>query len=136
MDKFKETGVVYFDADLRDQRVHAALSGRQYLQNLGNEARTVFGENFWVDQVLPREPLNDTSTLVISDVRYPNEAERIRALGGVVWEVVRPGVDSDGHVSEQPLPRELISYQINNNSSLAQLADHVEAALLSINNPF
>lgn len=34
-----------------------------------------------------QEPL----CIVVDDVRFPNEAELIRSLGGQLWEVVRPG---------------------------------------------
>ena len=38
---------------------------------------------------------------VISDVRFKNEADAIRALGGVIWQVKRPGLQAGtGHVSE------------------------------------
>lgn len=39
---------------------------------------------------------------VITDVRFPNEAEAIRSAGGQIWKVVRPslGVPTDEHPSE------------------------------------
>jgi hypothetical protein len=100
----------------------------------------VFGESFWVDQVLPPpdvtgrqptprharshlraaagdhrsvdglKPRGNFNTLCVTDVRYPNEAERVLALDGEVWEVVRPGLEPDGHSSEEPLPRELVTW--------------------------
>jgi len=44
--------------------------------------------------------------IVIDDIRFDNEAALIHALGGQVWEVVRPkgeGVTFDTHASEQGL---------------------------------
>lgn len=132
------------------------LSGREFLQNLGNEARGVFGDDFWVDQVLPRpvdhcpgmnsldhhiqNSLNlrryygeEVDVVAFTDLRYPNEAKRVQSLGGVVWEVLRPGTGSDGHASEQPLPPELVDYQIHNDGDLVELAykvsDAIEATL-------
>lgn len=117
------------------------LTGRQYLQYLGNDARELFGETFWIDQVLPdprhagwisalenRYPGIDC--VVITDLRYPNEAKRVLDLGGSVWEVIRPGTESDGHASEQVLDRKLITRQIDNSGSLANLNDRVREALL------
>lgn len=43
----------------------------------------------WVDYVLRKD--HDCDILVIPDVRYPNEVEAIRYLGGIVVKVVRPG---------------------------------------------
>ncbi len=117
------------------------IDGRKYLQNYGNHARTVFGDSFWVDQVVPRDDnalVDVWATLgrkgpwvglpflgVITDVRYPNEAERVRKVGGEVWEVIRPGLVSDGHASEQPLPRELVDHVIYNDGSVENLKEAV-----------
>lgn len=149
MDEFKEHGAL--DVWLANPDGTAnfvrGVSGRAYLQHFGNQARKVFGDTFWIDQVLPEpsshpasevrdiENLNAlgsryrASYLAITDLRYPNEAERVRALGGVVWEVVRPGTASDGHASEQPLPRDLVDLTLQNNGTLDDLADEVRAAL-------
>jgi hypothetical protein len=127
----------------------AMFSGRQYLQWFGGEARGVFGDTFWIDQVLPepskisRGPLRGIETeratfarnvekeldkrypgtdiLVITDVRYPNEAERVRQLGGEIWEIVKPDLESDGHASEQPLSRGLVDVTLLNDGSIDDL---------------
>jgi hypothetical protein len=139
MDEFKETGFVR--ANGVGIPTHD-ITGRQYLQWFGGEARKVFGSDFWVDQVLPqpsagplansnrmRERYSGIDTLVITDLRYPNEAERVLALGGEVWEVIRPGLTSDGHDSEIPLARELVTRQIQNAGDLMALRYEVERAL-------
>lgn len=121
------------------------LTGRQYLQWFGAHARTVFGDSFWVDQVAPLDgfefeliwsTLGRTGPSVglptlgcITDVRYPNEAERVLSLGGVVWEVQRPGLVSDGHSSEKPLPRYLVTRVIDNSGDFLHLEREVEAAM-------
>lgn len=120
--------------------VTETITGRQYLQHVGNEARNLFGDYFWVDQVTPlgrsalKRVWEDTrySTpdyACITDLRYPNEAERVHELGGFVIEVLRPGTASDGHASEQPLPTELVDYVIHNDATLYDLAIAVEDVL-------
>lgn len=128
-----------------------AFTGREYLQNMGTEAgRTLFGLDFWVDQVLPR-PVDhtpgmdwedhvaqnaihlgsmypDIDVLAITDLRFQNEAERVKKLGGVIWEVQRPGVESDGHSSEQRLPEELVDHVIVNDGTLDDLREAVRDA--------
>jgi hypothetical protein len=72
---------------------------RTLLQRLGVAARTVFGENFWVDQAL--SGLSEGDKIVITDVRFPNEADAIKALGGQIWRVKRIGVGAvNSHESE------------------------------------
>lgn len=120
------------------------FDGRNYLQWFGSECgRQTFGDTFWIDQVLPNPLAQDgwpaamlsfmypeCSGLVVTDVRFPNEAERIKSLGGQVWEVQRPGLGSgDAHASETPLPRELVDRVINNDGSLDDLRKKVEACL-------
>lgn len=126
------------------------FNGRQYLQWFGGEARKVFGDTFWIDQVLPHVAVDDgvsneyrktageyslmmrypsVNTLCVTDVRYPNEAQRIIDLGGEIWEIVKPGLESDGHGSEIPLPRELVDVVITNDKSIPQLRFVVAAAL-------
>jgi hypothetical protein len=110
------------------------LTGREYLQHLGNQAREVFGLEFWIDQVLPPLGLTKMGTqyaleamypyadiLAITDLRYENEAERVLGLGGQVWRVNRPGTGSDGHASEQPLPDDLVTLEIENDGTLDDL---------------
>ena len=125
-----------------------ALNGRQYLQNIGTEMRKLFGEDFWVDQVLPHtspalmEPSRTldhqrklerlypgVDCVAITDLRFENEAQRVLDLGGVVWRVNRDGIESDGHASEQRLPDSLVSYEIDNNGDFGDLEYEVERAM-------
>lgn len=116
------------------------LTGRQYLQWFGGHARTVFGETFWIDQVLPNpagyhwseelsERYPNVDILCITDVRYQNEAQRVERLHGEVWRVERPGLDSDGHSSEVPLPNSFINHVVHNNGTLDELEEKVARLL-------
>ena|SRR5688572_5701715 len=60
---------------------------------LGQSVRDNIHEDAWTWSVLS-EPLPER--LVISDVRQPNEYEKIKALGGEVWKIVRPGTTRRG----------------------------------------
>lgn len=142
MNKMKEGGSLgscldaSFDAD-----DWVNISGRKYLQNFGQHARTVFGDSFWVDQVVPLDgfafanvwetrgrkgPFVGLPFLgCVTDVRYPNEAQRVKDVGGQVWEIVRPGLVSDGHSSETPLDRALVDVVITNDGSVADLSEQL-----------
>lgn len=114
-----------------------SVTGREFLQFYGTEAhREVFDYDFWVTQVLPdltdydsfgRPDGDDWDVLVVTDVRFPNEAEAIRAAGGVIWEIVRPSLDDggDSHASEAPLPRDLVDVTIINDGGLDEFRDKV-----------
>lgn len=131
------------------------LTGREYLQWVGTEVgRDLFGETFWIDQVLPpphflpevpsdlrdraeairneqnlKQRYPGVDCLCITDVRFENEAQRILSLGGVVWEVVGRTEFTEEHASEMPLPDEFVTRRINNSGALIDLEVEVEAAL-------
>lgn len=94
-------------------------SAREALQRLGTEWGRALDEDVWVRLLMRRvddlcrelvpDHLNHTMErcrLVITpDVRFPNEAAAIRAAGGQVWLVDRPGTGPppagvEDHVSE------------------------------------
>jgi hypothetical protein len=125
---------------------YTEITGREYLQFYGTEAhRDVFNNDFWIDAVIP-DPHTDhyygrkdlaelgiqglNPILVITDCRFPNEAEAIRYAGGRVWEIQRPGIEHDDtHVSEKPLPRELVDYVISNDGTIRDLRGTLKRSL-------
>lgn len=131
MDHLKENGWVSSRLDDEFEGTQKVIPGRSYLQNVGSEARAVLGDTIWIDQVLPRVQWSsynpgatfypNTDVVVITDLRFPNEAERVLGLGGVVWRINRPGIDSDGHASEQRLEGNLVSEEIYNYSTIEDL---------------
>lgn len=99
------------------------VTGRQALQHYGFEAhRELFGENFWIDQIVPlknwRDKFSDNGRLtdicVVTDVRYDNEAKRIRQAGGIIWNIQRDTGSIDSHSSEAGINASLIDYTIIN----------------------
>jgi hypothetical protein len=74
---------------------------RGLLQRLGTEVgREMFGETFWVDYLM-NKALEVKGDVVISDVRYLNEADAIKMMNGQVWRVNRPGIEAaNSHASE------------------------------------
>ena len=100
-----------------------SVTGRQALQHYGYEAhREIFGESFWIDQVVPITNWRDkfsndgrlTDICVVTDVRFENEARRIRDAGGVVWNIERDTGIIDSHSSEAGIEKSLIDYTIIN----------------------
>lgn len=97
--------------------VRNMLTLREYLQAYGTEAhRDVFGAEFWVEQVRPELELHEGRVVMVTDVRFPNEAAIVRECGGAVVEVIGPEgrVTTDAHASEAPLPEELVDATITN----------------------
>jgi hypothetical protein len=103
------------------------FNGREFLQRFGTEmGRNTFGNNFWVEQWedhLYRHSMQ-ADDIVVTDVRFRNEAEKIQELNGLVVRITRPGHQPDGHKSEEPLPDLLVDAEISNIGTIDDL--HVD----------
>jgi hypothetical protein len=100
------------------------------MQRMGTEVgRNMFGQNFWVDMAINNLP--DGSKAVFADVRFPNEADAIKALGGEVWRVMRTGVGpANDHISEHALnDYHGFEHLLSNDGSLEDLAEKVKKIL-------
>jgi len=102
----------------------AEVSVRHMLRTLGTEwGRQCVHPDIWLR--CWEERIKPHDLVVADDVRFPNEAELIRRLGGELWCVERPGVlRTHEHASEGSLD----TYQhftklIANNGSLSDLVD-------------
>jgi hypothetical protein len=74
--------------------------GRALLQDLGMAGRK-YDQDIWVNgikRLLGPEVLK--SKLVFTDVRFQNEADYVRSIGGIIVRIVRPGIISGNHESE------------------------------------
>ncbi|WP_031513636.1 hypothetical protein [Streptomyces sp. NRRL F-5123] len=99
---------------------------RALLHRVGTDAgRRLFGESVWVDALFRQH--DDTSALVVTDVRFPNEAGAVRDRGGLVIRVTRPGIgpakDKYGRVygSEVALDDYDFDHILVNDGSIADL---------------
>lgn len=93
--------------------------------NLGQSARDLLDPDIWVTPVM--QDLYPGSKVVISDVRQRNEAQAIKARGGQLWKIVRPGTVARG--MDNLLDDYPFSLVIHNNGSLDDLAVIVRAAV-------
>lgn len=101
---------------------------RRLLQVFGTEiGRDMFGTNFWVDLAL--NSIKE-DRVVISDVRFKNEADAIKSVGGQVWRINRHGVGPvTNHSSEIDLDSYNFDYIIDNDYSLLDLHNVVDMLL-------
>lgn len=104
-------------------------SFRYLCQTLGTEwGRTLIAKDLWTN-IIVNNP-NRPDLLVIDDVRFPNEFDAIKAQGGQVWKVVRPGVTPiSDHPSEGLLEGFEFDAEIVNDGSYSDLEMKAEVAL-------
>lgn len=93
---------------------------RYLMQTLGTEwGRNMISESVWVeaalghaDTILSADP---EARVVLTDVRFDDEARAIKDRGGVIVEIDRPGVAVDSnHVSEAGVSRDLVELFVRN----------------------
>ncbi len=102
-------------------------SPRQLMQLLGTEfGRDMIDKDIWLKVAQRRIELakdRGAAGVVISDVRFDNEAAWVDKMGGHVIRIVRPGAQKvSNHVSESGVDDGWVSKVIYNDSSLTKLA--------------
>ncbi len=105
---------------------------RRFLQRLGTEAFRGFDEQFWINWLFNELDATDPTPAhaCITDARFPNEVDKIRERGGVMWRIERDGVDtSDLHASEAFIQELDVDVTILNNGTLSDLYRTVDSLL-------
>jgi len=102
---------------------------RRLLQVFGTEVgRKYFGENVWVEKALGNAEPGDK--IVVTDVRFPDEAREIKNLFGEVWRIDRPSiVAANDHISENALDNWVFDEVIDNSNDLQMLEYRIKEAV-------
>ena len=106
------------------------ITARHICQTLGTEwGRTCIHPDVWLHcwQRKALQNMDRGIDVVVDDVRFPNEAELIRHLGGEVWCIERPAVlRTTTHASEGGLDDFTFDRRIVNDGSLLELYAQVK----------
>jgi len=104
------------------------LSARELMQTFATEVCRSKIPNIWVNYL----DLEGSDRIVVTDVRFENEAQFIKDNGGIIIKVDRPGAEGENHASEIALPREMCNYIIENNGTVEDLHQKAEAVMQDI----
>jgi hypothetical protein len=113
----------------------ASFNMRDFQKRYGTEAhRDVLGEDIWVDAALPVGGYYAGRKIVVTDVRFPNEAQRIKDLGGYLVRIYRNEVDilEDNHESEAGIDRIIYDSCIYNSGAINDLYLSIEEMLADL----
>ena len=112
-----------------DIQFNSLMSVRDFLQKLGTDAiRDGLHENTWVNATLV--DYTTESDWIITDTRFPNEAEAIKKAGGIIIRIERPGVKPvNPHPSETSLDKWKFDHTIINDGSLTDLTKKIKKVL-------
>lgn len=120
---YEQSRINYHLAEAKEELIpELGVTARHLLRTLGTEwGRECVKPSVWLDLWLARA--SRKGFVVVDDVRFENEAELIRNLGGQLWRVTRPGKERDtNHASEGGLDLwPYFTHDILNNGTLHDL---------------
>jgi hypothetical protein len=126
---------IYGDRKEEHLDVLCGNSPRRLLQTLGTEwGRDVVGKDFWIKLAMAeaKRQMAAGNNVVISDVRFNNEATAIFGLGGAIWEVIRESADDvEAHSSEKgvwAVPKATL----DNNGHITNFYDQIDAKMKAL----
>lgn len=109
------------------------MTPRSMMQKVGTDMiRTMWGEDFWVRNMNARVRHHGSDNIVISDVRFRNEAEWIQLKGGLLLRIVDGTQHCDNHPSETEqlsIKEDLLLF--NPKSGLSSFHDDIESMFLN-----
>lgn len=109
------------DPDVGWERAKEIPEVRRALQHFGQAIRDI-DPGFWIRAAFPA--MQGRTRVVVSDVRYRDEADALRAAGFTLVRITRPGAplaSGSGHVSETELTGYPTALTIINSGSLGDL---------------
>lgn len=109
------------------------MSVRQILQQLGTEVGRSIHPDVWIRHAIRRwtPRLERGQDVVVSDLRFVNEAKAVHWDGGKVWGVGRPGyVALTDHASERDYPKIPKDHVIVNDGDLSALRVKLDDAVI------
>ncbi|WP_105215753.1 deoxynucleotide monophosphate kinase family protein [Pseudoalteromonas sp. T1lg22] len=100
---------------------HFNVSPRKAMQTLGTEwGRNLINSELWLQAA--KKQIAAHQALIITDVRFENEAKLIRDQGGIVIKIIRPEwAHILSHCSEDGIGENLVDKVIVNDGSLDDL---------------
>ena len=108
---------------------------RRLMQIMGTEVgRNLFDPDLWVK--LAKRQLESTLSVgdvVVTDVRFPNEARLVRGYGGILVRIERPGFGPvNEHVSDRASERWAYDHRIDNDSDVATLQSNLRQLVANL----
>lgn len=109
-------------------------SPREILQWMGTDVlRNNIADDFFVRRARHRILESSADYVIVTDVRFDNEAELVKSMGGEVINITRTNYETTihkDHVTEMGISKELIDVYVNNNGSIEELRSNILRILL------
>jgi len=126
------------NGDFKERASDLYLRGRtprHAMVTLGTEwGRNLISEDIWIAAAKRRIGITPGS-VVVTDVRFPNEAYMVRDLGGYLIRIERPGLEAADHPSENQVLAMPVDLILTNDADVATLQAKIRAVVDVLANP-
>lgn len=115
------------------------VTARVFLQTLGTDwGRRYIRDDIWISCWQIGVESSGSDKIVVDDVRFPNEANKIIEMGGEMWKIVRSSArPSTSHASEGALDNwDGFARTIENDGTLLELTQSVLRQIENAERPF
>ena len=126
-DLFKRSVLSY---DIAEQETRS-VEARHVVREIGMLMRS-YDEKQFVNYVRAAITNDPNAIWVIPDLRFDNEYMMLREMGAIITKIVRPQVDSDGHITERGFGDHMVDKIIMNDGNMEYLETRVEWTMNSI----
>lgn len=121
MDEFKLNGAWGWTVHHANEASIAQEDGREFIINLLEGARKLFGRDFWTDRMMEdMHEAYDGGLVVVTDLRRDWEADSIHYHRGQVVEIVNPRAVNAGTRVEEGIPPSCIDHRIFNTGTIEE----------------
>ena len=106
------------------------MTPREIMQKLGTEVGRNIHPDVWVKGTMLALEKENARNVVITDVRFLNEANAVKEAGGIILRVIRPGFGTDEHnehASETEMDGIEADYEVLNDGPRLALKEKVVA---------
>ena len=114
-----QSSCVFYNQNLKDKKANfLSLTNRELMQKFGDLTRSL-DKDIWIKSLFNKYLDNPPEYLIVSDVRFKNEAAHINKLGGILIRIESDRIKEDYHISETELDNyPNFDLEISNNKSL------------------
>ena len=118
---------VFYSNEKDHPYAETGLTPRHVMRSVADASKKVFGHDVFIQPLINeyKETSANGEALIITDVRFENEADWIRSVGGIILCVVRPNVSGGAHNSERGIAADDRDWNILNDGDLDVLRQTV-----------
>lgn len=107
-----------------NQTANLLVSSRNIMQKVGTDFFRGLQPDIWLKQA--DKALLEYDSLIVTDLRFDNEAQWIKNNFGLIINVLRDLDNNDPHISEQGIDNKYVDIHIENNGTIEELENGIE----------